>query len=116
MKARNYGAPALIFAILLLPGCGDSLPPTEQACVKQIERSLKFPEDAEWHDLKLTNRRGDYVTVSGTVVAPNAFGARSRMEFDCRLQEIGSTAVVNYATLDGQSAAQLDRIRRSRIR
>lgn len=85
----------------------------EKACKRQIEHSLKFPEEAEWKNLELSNRRNNRVTVSGIVVAPNAFGVRSRMEFDCRLDQIGSEFFVKYANLDGQSASAIDRVRRA---
>jgi len=97
--------------MVLVAGCGHS--EVIKVCTNEIEHSLKFPEDAEWKSIEVENRRENYFTVTGIVVAPNAFGANSRMEFDCKVEEIGTLAVVNYAKLDGVPVATADRLRRA---
>ena len=104
MKANNHGVLAAL-AALSIAGCSAGNGNDDRAaarCQQEVERYIKFPEEASWQQIKGRHVTDDEFNVLGEVVAPNSFGVRTRHHFGCRILVKENWALPLSVTIDGE--------------
>lgn len=123
MKQRTFwilflgGVIAVIGGSYFIAETGTFGGPGSQAkasCTEYGAQFIKYPADAEWQVESVEEIGGNSWRVRGNVLAPNAFGVRDRLDFDCgvRIYSVGESGIIDRFVLDGESLDIRSRLER----